>query len=221
MFIEPERARFLIELLNGNDSEKRVGLRLLHEETYISLYRKLISMYGCDVDTAEDVLQETFIKVYTTSNYPENPKTLYAWLTMISRNVLIDGWRKNKKMKMKDTFKNEFESSDDDNRELLNQGNDENDATGDISLIVEEEFSDDVVLKIEKAELTDCVQNAIQKLRDKSTDKALVLEWSLEGLSSKDIAELIKRTDDATRRLLSDARKALRKFAQPCYEMSR
>lgn len=221
MFIEPERARFLIELLNGNDSEKRVGLKLLHEETYISLYRKLISMYGCDVDTAEDVLQETFIKVYTTSNYPENPKTLYAWLTMISRNVLIDGWRKNKKMKIKDTLKNEFESSDDDNRELLNQGNDENDATGDISLIVEEEFSDDVVLKIEKAELTDCVQNAIQKLRDKSTDKALVLEWSLEGLSSKDIAELIKRTDDATRRLLSDARKALRKFAQPCYEMSR
>jgi DNA-directed RNA polymerase specialized sigma24 family protein len=49
----------------------------------------------------------------------------------------------------------------------------------------------------------------------------MVLEWSLEGLSSKDISELIRRTDDATRQLLSEARKALRKFAQPCYEMSR
>jgi|688.fasta_scaffold341929_1 RNA polymerase sigma-70 factor (ECF subfamily) len=221
MFIEPERSRFLIELLNGNESEKKVALKLLHEETYISLYRKLISMYGCDVETAEDVLQETFIKVYTTSNYPENPKTLYAWLTMISRNVLIDSWRKNKKLKIKDTLKNEVESSDDDNRALLHQGDDENETYGDVSLIVEDEFSDDLILKLEKAELTDCVQNAIQKLRDKSTDKAMVLEWSLEGLSSKDISELIRRTDDATRQLLSEARKALRKFAQPCYEMSR
>jgi DNA-directed RNA polymerase specialized sigma24 family protein len=41
----------------------------------------------------------------------------------------------------------------------------------------------------------------------------------MEGLSSKEIADLLKKSDEATRRLLSDAKKILRETMRPCYQL--
>lgn len=82
-----------------------------------------------------------------------------------------------------------------------------------------EDLPDDVYDSAKKNSLIECVQNALRILRSKSLDKGLVIEWHMEGLSSKEMADLLKRTDDATRRLLSDARKMLRELSAPCYEM--
>lgn len=84
-----------------------------------------------------------------------------------------------------------------------------------------EDLSDDVYDEIKKKSLVECVQNALRILRSKSLDKGLAIEWQMEGLSSKEVADLLKRSDDATRRLLSDARKMLRELSAPCYEMIR
>jgi RNA polymerase sigma factor (sigma-70 family) len=84
-----------------------------------------------------------------------------------------------------------------------------------------EELSDEVYDEAKKNDLIKCVQNALRILRSKSLDKALAIEWQMEGLSSKEMAELLKRSDDATRRLLSDAKKMLKDLSAPCYEMIR
>jgi RNA polymerase sigma factor (sigma-70 family) len=84
-----------------------------------------------------------------------------------------------------------------------------------------EEPSDQVYDEAKKNDLIKCVQNALRILRSKSLDKALAVEWQMEGLSSKEMSELLKRSDDATRKLLSDAKKMLRDLSAPCYEMIR
>lgn len=86
----------IISLLK--DSDKK-AISLLYENYADSLFgviKKVIS----DDDTAQDVLQETFVKVWRYSKkYDPSKAKLFTWLYRIAYNTAIDKIRSQKKKK--------------------------------------------------------------------------------------------------------------------------
>jgi len=56
----------------------------------------VIRQYFKDVDTIEEVLQQTFIKIYEKINSYTNNGSFEGWLVMIAKNKSIDYFRKHK-----------------------------------------------------------------------------------------------------------------------------
>jgi RNA polymerase sigma-70 factor (ECF subfamily) len=66
------------------------------EEVWESFHRKLTAFLKLrvrDPETAQDLLQEVFIRVHANLGCLRNPEKLESWLYQITRNILIDYYR--------------------------------------------------------------------------------------------------------------------------------
>jgi RNA polymerase sigma-70 factor, ECF subfamily len=80
----------LISLLKARDEK---GLRILYDHYAAALYGVIFRVVN-DKETAEDVLQETFVKIWNnTASYDASKGRLYTWLLNIARNTAIDKTR--------------------------------------------------------------------------------------------------------------------------------
>jgi RNA polymerase sigma factor (sigma-70 family) len=66
------------------------AFHLLFEERAASLQRYLSSLSG-DVALAEDIAQESFIRLYRRGSMPDSPR---AWLVTVAHNLLRDAHRR-------------------------------------------------------------------------------------------------------------------------------
>lgn len=81
----------------GDESALAVLINRHQSKIYGFIYSKM-----ADRDVADDVFQDTFIKVIKTlksNSYNEEGKFL-PWVMRISHNLIVDHYRKNKKMPM-------------------------------------------------------------------------------------------------------------------------
>lgn len=86
--------------LAGDES----ALATIIERHQQKLYAYIFNMVKCH-QTADDIFQDTFIKVINTlrmGNYNEEGKFIH-WVTRIAHNIIIDHFRKGKKMPMQST----------------------------------------------------------------------------------------------------------------------
>ena len=86
----------IITLMQNPRSQDK-GLRLLMDTYQSRLYwhiRRLI----VDHDNAQDVLQETFIKVYQNFHQFKQDSQLYTWLYRIATNEALQALNKMKRM---------------------------------------------------------------------------------------------------------------------------
>lgn len=236
MYIEPVTARFILNLLKGIKSEKDRGFEILHENYSKIIERRLIIFYGCSEELAKDIINETYIRIFKTELLPE-PEALASWIMKIARNIHIDLLRKDSKdqdsiiIKLKNNLREKIK----DYENLLNIQNN--------SISVQEKLSqlkekleiinyqtgtiqyEETIQSLEENtsekinnEIEDCVQKAIIQLGRISPEREEVINLSLRDYSSVEIAKIIGRTEKATRQFLSESRKALRKFVEPCKE---
>lgn len=242
MYLEPQRAKFILNLLTGNPADKKLGVEILHQDIAKQLYRRLLATAGLNHEQALDVVQDTFIRVYTTNALPNEPKALATWLTTIATNITRDKWRSD--------FKNQDETT--------------RAAIEDIKIKIKEiklrsstEIQDKKLIALEKkldaltnqagsfeydeaiysykdnqgisygilhvetnvdAEIKDCIELALNKLKAISPERVVAIQLHLEGQSTTEISNILARTEKATRQFLTESRKALRKFAEPCKE---
>lgn len=69
------------------------GLRALYDHYSAALYGVIFRIVS-DKETAEDVLQETFVKIWNNSaTYDSSRGRLYTWMLNIARNNAIDKTR--------------------------------------------------------------------------------------------------------------------------------
>lgn len=90
----------IIELMSDERSREK-GLRALMDAYQSRLYwhiRRII----VDHDLSQDVLQETFIKVYHNFHQFKQDSQLYTWLYRIATNESLQQINKNKKMQKTD-----------------------------------------------------------------------------------------------------------------------
>ncbi|ASO07903.1 RNA polymerase ECF family sigma subunit [Arenibacter algicola] len=91
------------DYINGNEKALEVLINRHNQRISSFIYSKVL-----DRDVSEDIFQDTFIKVIKTlkkGNYSEEGKFL-PWVMRIAHNLVIDHFRRNKRMPM-------FEGNDD------------------------------------------------------------------------------------------------------------
>lgn len=147
--------------IDGDETALEVLINRHQSKIYGFIYSKVL-----DRDIADDVFQDTFIKVIKTLKgkaYNEEGKFL-PWVMRIAHNLIIDTFRKNKKMPM--------------NRE-----------TEEFSIF---SYMTDNSPNIESQIITEQVENDLMKLVDElPEDQKQVLKMRIyDDLSFKEIADL-------------------------------
>lgn len=95
--IETPDALLVKNYIGGDENALSVLINRHQSKIYGFIYSKLT-----DRDVADDVFQDTFIKVIKTlksNSYNEEGKFL-PWVMRIAHNLIVDHYRKNKKMPM-------------------------------------------------------------------------------------------------------------------------
>ena len=88
------------ELVAALRNREKIAVEALHDMYSASLYG-VISRIVIDTATAEDVLQDTFVKIWNSfTSYSADKGRLFTWMVNIARNLAID------KIRSKD-FKNQ------------------------------------------------------------------------------------------------------------------
>ncbi len=262
MKIELGTANFILNGLRGNEQEKKVAFKRLHDDLWKPLCRRLRSVERCSEEAAEDIVQETFIRIYKAAQEDKlpQPEALLSWALIISKRIFIDKWRINateQADELRDAKRNisealkkaEIEYSNaltSGNQELIGATFEElsvikqkSDAiNGDYGTFAFDEALSEYATTDEgvygpegnsfdaidenssrgslREKLHDCIMMALQKLRKVSAERAEALSLDFDGMSSKEIAQIINRTEQATRQFLSESRKAFRKYSEPC-----
>jgi RNA polymerase sigma-70 factor (ECF subfamily) len=88
-------AELVQEYVSGNENALEVLIKRHESKIFGFIYSKIL-----DRDLANDIFQDTFIKVIRTlksTTYNEEGKFL-PWVMRIAHNLIIDHFRKNKKM---------------------------------------------------------------------------------------------------------------------------
>lgn len=183
--LTPSDQELIRDYLNGRESSlEKIILRYKDK-----LYAYIFTMVKCH-QTTDDIFQDTFIKVINTlksGNYNEEGKFIH-WVTRIAHNLIIDYFRRNKRMPMQNS------TNDQDPFERIHLPSPSIE-----DLMIEEQIHMDV-------------KRLIEELPQDQKDVLMMRHY--QGMSFKDIAE---KTDVSINTALGRMRYAiinLRKFAQ-------
>lgn len=177
----------------------------MREQGYTLLFRKynahlsnfIISQSGFKLSTAdaEEIVQETFIKVIRNCESFKGDSPIKTWLFSIAINCMTDHFRRKKSRPS--------ENLDDDGWKALE---DESEAMRIFSPPPSGES------------LEECVGRGFAEFAKKFSERAHVLSLVMEGFDTEHIASTIQRTPGATREFISQSRKRIEEFLLPCRE---
>lgn len=169
------------------------GMEILFR-TYGSRVKAFFRRHRMSDEESADLLQETFIKVYRSADKFEGQSKASTWLWVIARNCMLDYLRS----------KRPTESLD----EMLDAD------------MFEIESVSGSVCTAEQIGLRDCIQRGFAAFGKEHPDRVHVMqlvvveEWDME-----DVAKFLARTPAATREYISQCRKRLRQFLDPCRDL--
>ncbi|WP_106767690.1 RNA polymerase sigma factor [Paenibacillus faecalis] len=162
----------------------------LQEEVYYEFYDLVYGqiMYVVrDHAAAEDIIQESFIKVISKKPVFENENKLKAWLRVVSKNTTMNYLRKNKK------YRNQVDV--------------------DRVFIGEEELvatSTNVEHQVESKMMEESIKGYMEQLKP---EYRLLIEYRWKhGLSYKEIAKLLDTREDIVKQRLFRARESVKKM---------
>ncbi len=179
--------RYFVELIARAQDGDEDAFEELYNEYFTRLYRYVLIRVGSD-DEADDITQLVFLKFYKNlTNWRDQGYDPSAYLYTIARSVIADYFRSKARKGKK------VESSD---------------AVLEIIADPSQNLQAGVISNEEKANL----YTALQQLPE-NYQEALLLRY-MENLSSKEIAQIIGKSDVATRKLLSRAVAALTEIMQ-------
>jgi len=181
-----------INLIRQGGKMRDAGIAKLFRK-YAAHFRKFFLYQGINESDANDVVQETFVKIIRHSDTYNGDSTLEAWLWRVARNCLTDHFRR---QKIRPTA-----NLDDDGWEIL-----ENSAE---ALITFDPPPGSETLE-------DCVARGFSAFAKNFSERAHVLSLVMEGFDTAHIATTIQRTPGATREFISQSRKRIEAFLLPC-----
>lgn len=161
---------------------------------YGSRIKAFFRRHRLNDDEAADLLQETFIKIFRSADKFNGQSKVATWLWTIARNSMLDYLR----------AKRPTESID----EMLDGELLDMDCIATLPCLVE------------RLDLQNCIQRGFTAFSEEHPERASVMrlavfeEWNIE-----EVAAFLARTPAATREYLSQCRKRLRVFLEPCREL--
>ena len=177
----------------GGDFDE--GLSRLFK-SYAPEFRRFFVFHGMSRSDADDLVQETFLKITRSINSYRGDSRLSSWIWTIARNALNDHCRCRKS--------HAEVYLDEDGWELIMHNSEQ--------LRVDHDTQ-------ERRELNDCVRGQFAVFASKYPSRAHLLSLKMRGHSLAFIADVVQRTPGATREVLSQTRKIIRSFLAPCKDM--
>jgi RNA polymerase sigma-70 factor (ECF subfamily) len=178
------------------------ALQLLDRSYFAALFRE--SLRGLnDAESARDLVQDTFIKVWLRCATFQGDSELLTWIKAILRHGLLDRLRKS-------AGEVPFGTPEDQDSETQ---------------LRIAELSEEMIPRPDseaaRAQLDDCFQRCWRRFETASPSHALVMTWIVEdGLTHEQIGELLGRTPGATREFISQCRKRARLHLAEWYELA-
>lgn len=160
----------LMRLAKSGDTE---AYGLLYELYFTPVFR-YIYLRVRDKEEANDLVQTVFLKVFTAlPNFKEQNKSSLAYFFTVSRNTIIDYWRKKKEVKVDDFG------------------------------AIAERIADNTespLKSFEENESQNLIHRALGELTN--IQREVITLKFLSDLSNKEIAELLGKTEEAVRSIL-------------------
>ncbi len=165
-------------------------------ETYQDRLVGILSSLVSDSETAEDLAQEVFLRVYRARSGYEPTAKFSTWLFRIANNLASNSRRNRGRRK-----ETQFASAE--------SGSHASRPTADM---VKEKSEFMPTRSLDKAELHQVINDSLTKLNDRQ--RMAVLLNKFEGMSYVDIADTMELSVPAVKSLLSRARETLREYLQ-------
>jgi RNA polymerase sigma-70 factor, ECF subfamily len=195
-----DKNSFMRACRDGGDAIED-ALRTLDRSFFAVLYRDCVRVVR-EPETAKDLVQETFIKVWQRCATFQGSSELLPWIRSILRHAMLDRLRKPE-------------------REVSMGHEDRN---GEIDRSIEDRTASPMPGPEEEArrrQTAECFQRCWERFEAASPAHATVMAWIVEdGLSNEEIGELLGRTPGATREFISQCRKRARLHLAEWYELA-
>jgi RNA polymerase sigma-70 factor (ECF subfamily) len=188
----------MIRAIQADGRVQDEGLKALY--TKAAEFRRYFVRHGLSLEASEDLVQETIVKIFKAAKQYSggagfSDSSANAWLWAIARNALLDVQRKHKPHMV---------SVDEDDEEDASQ----------IALQAELAQSNPHGKMQETAQ--DCVMRGLDTFAAEHPDRARALEMQMDGEDVASIARRIGRTVAAAKEYLSQCKKKLAPYVEPC-----
>ena len=156
--------------------------------------------FAGSADDAQDLAQEVFIKMYRTLNsYDVDRGAFMTWVTTITRNLLVDHFRKTKQDRMTDSLDG-APSEHEDAMPLSDQ-------------IADKGLPPDV--RVQSRETSETVHRALQKLSPELREAVILRD--LQDMDYKEIATVLKVPEGTVKSRINRGRAELARLLQRTY----
>jgi len=190
-------ALLLRRCLAGDAAAWEQIVRQYHKRIYNICYR-----FAGSGGDAEDLTQEVFIKMYRTlKTYEVERGAFFTWVTTITRNLLVDHFRKSKHDRLTDSLE-AISASGEDARTLGDQLQDHRMTPPDA--------------QVRRREAGEAVHQALQKLSPELRE-AVVLR-DLEDMDYKEIAAVLKVPEGTVKSRINRGRGELARLLSRTYK---
>jgi DNA-directed RNA polymerase specialized sigma24 family protein len=203
--------------LTGKDVDAKIrAVSKIYIEFRPLLFKKLRYKFrALSENDIQDIVQEAFLKVYTTTALPGSARQLPSWILMIAENTALDLFRKA-------YVKNEIAWPQEDDDDGLSK-----ESNPLLSLTEEKLANKDIVDSLGAIVSTGsvlnrgvekCVGEGMSSFGLKFPEREAILSLALDGYSIADIAIVYKRTEAAMKQFIYESKKKLAPFIASCLE---
>lgn len=188
--VEQDHVWLLVVAAGGHDAERAL------EALFRKYRRPLIAFLvqrRLDEGTAEDLVQDVFVRVVRAAASFRGEAKVSSWLFQIARNLHLDHVRK---------------------------VNVEDAVDEDAWMAIEHNVAMAPALATAQETLHDCFDRGYGAFAQAYPEPAEVLQKVVQlDWSTREVAQFLQRTEGATREYLSQCRKKLKRFLEPCREL--
>ena len=186
----------IIKLIRTGGKAMVAGVKALYENTAQPMLRFFVYQ-GTSGDEAQDILQETLIKIVRSADSYSGQDKAKSWIWQIARNCLIDHQNK-----QGSRAKHEIAVNDEQWESLEQTAPDPSSASCAAPGSVDE-----------------CVSAGLEKFNRREPERAFVLMLQMDGLSIEEIGHRIGRTMAATKEYLSQCKKKIQPYIAHCTDL--
>ena len=181
--------------ISGDAAAWQEIVQRYHRRIYNICYR-----FAGSADDAQDLTQEVFIKMYRTlSSYDVERGGFMTWITTITRNLLVDHFRKSKQDRITDSL-DATPSEHEDSMPLVEQ-------------IQDKSLPPDS--RVQSRETGETVHRALQKLSPDLREAVILRD--LQDLDYREIATVLKVPEGTVKSRINRGRAELARLLQRTY----
>ena len=181
--------------ISGDAAAWQEIVQRYHRRIYNICYR-----FAGSADDAQDLTQEVFIKMYRTlSSYDVERGGFMTWITTITRNLLVDHFRKSKQDRITDSL-DATPSEHEDSMPLVEQ-------------IQDKTLPPDS--RVQSRETRETVHHALQKLSPDLREAVILRD--LQDLDYREIATVLKVPEGTVKSRINRGRAELARLLQRTY----